>query len=140
VILLVEDEESVRSLVRRTLEKAGYTVLEAAGSEEGLRISRTRPDPIDLLLTDVVMPGMTGPNLAQEMALSRDGLRVLYMSGYTDKPIVEFARREDETSFLQKPFMPDDLLRAVRRALERTPASAALERSTDSSPCGSRGG
>jgi PAS domain S-box-containing protein len=116
-ILLVEDEELVRKLAHTLLEGLGYTVLEAPGGEHALEIARTHPGPIHLVLTDVVMPGMGGADLASRLHAARPGLRVLYMSGYTDDAIVRHKVLEPGTSFLQKPFTPAVLARKVREAL-----------------------
>jgi two-component system cell cycle sensor histidine kinase/response regulator CckA len=117
-ILLVEDDASLRELILNSLNEQGYTVLEAANGRHALDIARQRHDKIDLLLTDVVMPGMSGPLVADELASVHPEVRVLYMSGYT-----EFAPGHDQISrqgrlLLQKPFTQQDLARKVREALE----------------------
>ena len=117
-ILVVEDEEGVRSLVRRVLESNGYTVLTAANAEEAVRVCEQREGTISLLLTDVVMPGMSGRKLAQHLGFSRAGMKVLYMSGYTDNAIVHHGVLDAGTAFLQKPFTPDAILRNVREVLD----------------------
>jgi len=117
-VLLVEDEEAVRTLSRLILEGYGYTVLEAANGTEGLEIARDYPQPIHLLLTDVVMPGMGGSDLASRLEAQRPGLRVLYMSGYTDDAVFRQGLLERGPVFLQKPFVPETLARKVREALE----------------------
>jgi two-component system cell cycle sensor histidine kinase/response regulator CckA len=117
-ILLVEDEETVRKLVRETLEREGYTVLEASGADQARRISRTHEGPIELMITDVVMPKESGRVLAKRLASVRPDMKVMFMSGYTDA--VEIA--EGETSageFLQKPFTPGALAQAVRQILKK---------------------
>jgi PAS domain S-box-containing protein len=121
-ILLVEDESIVRELVARVLGTHGYAVIEAADGEEALAIAQAEPT-IDLLLTDVVMPGISGRELAERLAASRPELRILYMSGYTDEAIVHHGVREGEAEFIAKPFTPDALARKVRGVLD-----AALER------------
>jgi CheY-like chemotaxis protein len=116
-VLLVEDEESVRVLSRAILESYGYTVLEAGSGKEGLDVARQYPLPIHLVLTDVVMPKMGGPDLASRLEALRPGVRVLYMSGYTDDAVFRHGLLETGRVFLQKPFTPRALARKVREAL-----------------------
>ena len=116
-VLLVEDEEAVRVLSRRILESNGYTVLEAVGPEQALQAARDHPGPIHLLLTDVVMPEIGGPDLASLLGKIRPGIKVLYMSGYTDDAIVRQGLVAEGVSFLQKPFTPAKLARKVREVL-----------------------
>ena len=116
-ILLVEDEEGVRKFVRTMLEKQGYTVVEAADTEKALSLATDFPDRIDLLLTDVIMPRMNGPELAGRIAAIRPGLKVLFMSGYTDRTIRLQDRLADNTHFIQKPFTPNLLGRRLRDIL-----------------------
>ena len=117
-ILLVEDEASVRSLVRGLLGARGYTMLEAIRADEALRICQQHPGPIHLLLTDVVMPQMTGPALAESLQVLRPTMKVLYMSGYTDHAVFRNGALQAGTSFLQKPFTPETLAQNVRRVLD----------------------
>jgi len=117
-ILLVEDEKSLREMVREILEEGGYSVLEGGSPEEALAAARSHPGPIHLMLTDVVMPRMGGRDLAVELAALRPGLRVLYMSGYTDNAIVHHGVLDPGTHFLQKPFTADALLRKARAVLD----------------------
>jgi CheY-like chemotaxis protein len=112
-ILLVEDDTSVRAVTRRLLESGGYTVLEAATPSKARDFAERHGEPIHLLLTDVVMPEMSGPKLAALIQEQRPGLPVLYMSGYTD------ARLDPGAEFLPKPFAPDTLLRRVQQVLGR---------------------
>ncbi len=116
-VLLVEDEESVRSLSRTILEAFGYTVLEADGGEQALEIVRSRSQPVDLVLTDVVMPAMSGTELVSRLEEAHPGIRSLYMSGYTDDAVVRHGLLEKGRVFLQKPFTPGALGRKVREAL-----------------------
>lgn len=116
-VLVVEDEEEVRNLVSGTLETYGYEVLKAENAEEGLRIAAAYPTPIDLLLTDVIMPGMNGRELFQQVSTIRPEIKVLYMSGYTDSMIVRDGVLEEGTNYLQKPFTIHGLTQKVRMVL-----------------------
>jgi CheY-like chemotaxis protein len=116
-ILLVEDEAAVRRAARTILERGGYTVLEAREGSEALLLSRSFSGHIHLLVTDVVMPGMGGRETAEQVRATRPGLRVLYISGYTDDPLLHGQVAGHESDFLQKPFSREILLRAVRKAL-----------------------
>jgi signal transduction histidine kinase/ActR/RegA family two-component response regulator len=122
-ILVVEDEPAVRSLITRVLERQGYEVLGAGSSEEGIALFDRHPAPIDLILSDVILPGMSGRAMV-ELLLDRPGVapRILYMSGYTRNAIVHEGRLDEGLAFLEKPFTPDALLRKVREVL-----SAPLE-------------
>ena len=117
-ILLVEDEDIVRGLARQILEEAGYNVLDARGGEEAIRLCRERPGPIDLLLTDVVMPDTSGKEVAERLTRLRPATRVLYMSGYTDDAIVHHGVLDSDVEFIQKPFTPVALARKVREVLD----------------------
>jgi two-component system, cell cycle sensor histidine kinase and response regulator CckA len=119
-ILLVEDEASLRALTREILEGHGYRVIEATSGSEALTVAQGHPEPIHLLLTDVVMPGINGRALAEALAPARPGLRVLYMSGYTDDIIAKRGVLEAGTLLLEKPFAALALLRGVREALGTT--------------------
>jgi two-component system cell cycle sensor histidine kinase/response regulator CckA len=116
-ILFVEDDPAIRKVLRRFLEMSAYTVLEAASPREALTLAAGYDRRIDLLLTDVVMPEMSGRELAERLAAERPGLLVLYMSGYTGDAIVHQGRLDQDTAFLQKPFAPDALLRRIREVL-----------------------
>ncbi len=118
-ILLVEDEPLVRAMVARVLEDEGLTVLEAANGEEALRLAEKRSaGSIDLLLTDVVMPRMGGIELAEKFKINHPGTRVLLTSGYTDGAVIQHGALDPDTPFMQKPFLPIDLLHKVREVLE----------------------
>ncbi|PWB67416.1 MAG: hypothetical protein C3F14_02245 [Deltaproteobacteria bacterium] len=117
-VLLVEDEAMVRLLVRNILEGNGYTVLEASDGEEAISIGGGHAAPIHLILTDVVMPKMCGREAAETLAPRLPGVKVLYMSGYTDEAIVRHGVLETGIPFLEKPFTPVSLLRKVRQVLD----------------------
>jgi two-component system cell cycle sensor histidine kinase/response regulator CckA len=117
-ILLVEDEASLRDLIRETLESAGYTVLQARHGVEALQVCERHPSAVHLLLTDVVMPLMSGRKLAEEVRTSRPDIRVLYMSGYTDDAVVLHGVLAADIAFLQKPFTAERLARLVREVLD----------------------
>jgi PAS domain S-box-containing protein len=117
-VLLVEDEEIVRELARRILERQGYTVLIAGHPEAALRISESHTGDIDLLVTDVVMPGMSGRDLADRLLLSRPKTKVLYVSGYTDDAIVQHGVLDPTVDLVQKPFKPNELAQRVRKVLD----------------------
>ena len=117
-VLLVEDEEAVRTLAQKVLRARGYTVLEAGTGHEALAFRERHKGPIDLLLTDVIMPGMNGRELAEELAPSYRGIRVLYMSGYTDDAVLRHGVLEEGTAYIQKPFTPDALAQRVRDVLD----------------------
>ncbi|HKC11225.1 MAG TPA: PAS domain S-box protein [Vicinamibacteria bacterium] len=118
-ILLVEDEESLRSIVREILEASGYTVMEARHAGHALEIAEEHRTPIHLLMTDVVMPGMSGSELAVRLAASHAETRVLYMSGYTDDAVVLHGVLAADVAFLQKPFTAEALAKKVREVLDR---------------------
>jgi len=116
-VLLVEDEPSLRKLTRDVLRETGYTVFEAADAFQALEIAKQSEIDIDLLLTDVIMPGMSGRALADALSSSRPETRVLYMSGYTDGEIATQGVLNAETSILHKPFTQDELIRRVEDVL-----------------------
>jgi len=116
-VLLVEDEESVRQLVRETLQSNGYRVVEAENGEAGLAAAAKHVGKIDMVITDVVMPGMGGRELVKRIAVTRPETKVLYLSGYTEDAIVNEGTIEGGTAFLQKPFTLQNLSRKVREVL-----------------------
>jgi CheY-like chemotaxis protein len=120
-ILLVEDDERVRRLTRTVLRRHGYHVLEAQSGGDALLIGEQHQTPIDLMLTDVVMPRMSGGQLAERMRMVRPGLRVVFMSGYPDGSIVSDRVLSVDVDFIQKPIAPEALLSKIRRVLD-TPA------------------
>lgn len=122
-ILLVEDEEPVRRMARRVLERNGYTVIDAASGEEGLRIAIDHDGELDLVLTDVVMPGISGPDLIQRLQRYRSDFAVIYSSGYTDEMVARHGLHDSGTAFLQKPFTPEHLINRVRQVLSTRESS-----------------
>ena len=124
-ILLVEDEGALRALAARILQALGYRVLESDSPEDALRIGEQHQEPIHLLLTDVVMPRISGRKIAESLAFLRPALKVLYMSGYTDDAVFRNGVLEPGATFIQKPFTPAALARKVREVLD-----AGLEKSS----------
>jgi PAS domain S-box-containing protein len=120
-LLLVEDEELVRRMTRTILQRSGYTVLEAKNGHEALHVAEQQPRRIDLLLTDVVMPGMNGRELYQRLARIRPDVKVLFMSGYTDSALLRNGVLESGITLVLKPFAPEALLTHVREVLDREP-------------------
>ena len=120
-ILLVDDEDSVRAIVMKILRRANYDVLEAANGEAALKIAAAHPGAIDLLITDMFMPGLRGPEVAQKLAATRPGLRVLFMSGYADQDLR--AGVPVGANFLNKPFSGADLAKTVEAVLKGPPVS-----------------
>jgi two-component system, cell cycle sensor histidine kinase and response regulator CckA len=116
-VLLVEDDEEVRMLALRTLQDAGYVVLDAANGDRALQVARTYGVPIRLLVTDVVMPGMGGRELAERLLAEQRGLRVLYVSGYTDDAVVRHGIESDRVHYVPKPYTPAALVAKVREVL-----------------------
>jgi two-component system cell cycle sensor histidine kinase/response regulator CckA len=117
-ILLVEDDDMVRELLRSILEIEGYTTLVASHGDEALGICERHEGPLDLLITDVVMPGMSGRQLVERLTAKCAEVKVLYMSGYTDNAIVHHGVLDPGVAFLQKPFTPDTVARKVREVLD----------------------
>jgi two-component system cell cycle sensor histidine kinase/response regulator CckA len=117
-ILLVEDEDEVRRLALLSLEKHGYHVLTAADGNDALRVVESYNSPIDLLLTDVVMPNLSGPELAEALQARHPQLMVLFMSGYTDDAVVRHGLLHAEVAFIQKPYTPQGLAEKIRQVLD----------------------
>ncbi len=130
-VLLVEDEDAIRDLAQEILRMNGYTVLAAPSCEDALRLGEHHPGPIHLLMTDVIMPQMDGPELARRIAPLRPEMKVLYVSGYTDDAIAEHGVLELGTEFLQKPFTPDVLATRVRKILDVFPAASSRQQPED---------
>lgn len=115
-ILLVEDEESVRRLAARVLRRKGFTILEAVDGEDALRVAETETGCIALLITDLIMPGVDGPELVKRLKPLRPQMRVLFMSGYLEEDL-KTTQLNADAAFLGKPFLPDDLLRKAESML-----------------------
>lgn len=118
-ILLTEDEDGVRSLAKMALENCGYTVLEANEGTQALEVASKQTQPIHLLVTDVVMPRMSGREVAEKLRTTKPEIKVLYLSGYTDDAVVRHGIVAAEHDFLQKPFTPADLATKVRQVLDK---------------------
>ena len=116
-ILVAEDERAIREIVQRSLEGLGYRVFITDGAEGAEKVFSQHCDKIDLLLADVVMPGLNGPELYERLAAKRSSLKVLYMSGYSDVPILGNYVLEQSASYIQKPFTPTLLAQKVREVL-----------------------
>jgi CheY-like chemotaxis protein len=118
-ILLVEDEECVRTLARRVLEMQGYQVLVADSGPCGIDLFESQRDRIQLVLTDVMMPEMGGRELAEELTRRRPGLRIVFMSGYTSDEVLRQGIETEQVDFVQKPFTPEVLTRKIQTVLAR---------------------
>jgi hypothetical protein len=117
-VLLVEDEAMVRRIAREILEEHGYTVLAASDGAEAAEAAAHHAGPIHLLLTDVIMPGMSGRAVAARLAIARPAMKVLYMSGYTDGAIAHHGVLDPNMAYLEKPFTMDTLSSKVRAVLD----------------------
>jgi len=116
-ILLVEDSDVVRDVVARMLENGGFTVLQASGGEAALALARRRDAPIDLLLTDIVMPEVSGVDLADRMERERPGMRILFMTGYAEEIVVNERILGKRRECIGKPFSQEQITRRVRKIL-----------------------
>ncbi|RME69430.1 MAG: PAS domain S-box protein, partial [Chloroflexi bacterium] len=117
-ILLVEDNNDVRILAEQALQSLGYTLLVAQNGEEAVQLAAAYPGHIDLLLTDVVMPGLSGPELAEQLQASRPGLKVIFMSGYTEATVARHGILDDRVPYVQKPFSPTVIAYKIREVLD----------------------
>jgi two-component system, cell cycle sensor histidine kinase and response regulator CckA len=120
-ILLVEDDAAVRGVSERALVRFGFQVLTASSGDEAVRLAETYRGPIHLVLTDIMMPGMNGVELAGIVSMHRPGIHVFFMSGYADQDLVRKGLLEPGTHFLQKPFSPRELSRRLRGILGEPP-------------------
>jgi two-component system cell cycle sensor histidine kinase/response regulator CckA len=117
-ILLVEDDDGVRAITRHALQGCGYEVLLASGGDEALRLAANHDGPLHLLVTDVVMPGMGGRKVAEQLVSLKPTIKTLFLSGYTDDAVVRHGVLEAEVAFLQKPFTLSALAQKVREVLD----------------------
>jgi DNA-binding NtrC family response regulator len=117
-VLVVEDADGLRELTRRLLQQQGYTVLVAQNADEAFALFEHNP-PVDGVLADVVMPGVSGPELTSRLVERRSGLKVIYMSGYTDEALVQHVVLKPGIAFLHKPFTSEALGRKIREVLDR---------------------
>jgi len=129
-ILLAEDSDPLREMAREYLESVGYTVLEAASGKDALQRAKDFGGTIDLLLTDVVMPQMSGPELASQIAVHRPGIKVIFTSGYTDDAIARQGILDSKVAFVQKPYRPKELARKIREVLHTNAPANIAERET----------
>ena len=116
-ILVVEDDDAVRRMTREFLKISGYAVLEARSGADAIQFVERRDQTINLVLTDVLMPGMKGRELVERLAKLRSGIKVLYMSAYTEDAAINIGVLSPGTAFIEKPFSPDDLANKVREVL-----------------------
>ena len=123
-VLVVEDNDAVRNLVVAGLEADGATVVAAEQPDQALQVLAERTDSVDVLVTDVVMPGMSGRELADRIRADRPDMRILFMSGYTADEVLRQGVLEDQVEFIQKPFTPDHLTGRLLRVLGRATDSA----------------
>jgi DNA-binding response OmpR family regulator len=122
-ILLVDDEDSLRLVIAKILEKAGYVVIRASDGLEALRLAVSHPGRIQLIVTDLMMPGMKGPDMVREVRQRRPGVRVLYLSGHTEDSVMSEGLLAEGENFLQKPFALATFTQRVREILD-SPGSA----------------
>ena len=123
-VLIVENEGAIRNLVQLALERHGYRILAAESGTDALRVAHDHQGHIHLLITDVVIPDMNGPEIARRLTQSRPGLKTLFMSGYMDDSLGDHGLSSERVDFLQKPFSPRVLASKVREILDRTRPSS----------------
>ena len=126
-VCVIDDDDGVRKLVHAVLATSGYTVIEATDGKEALTIFQNDSARFDMVLTDVVMPGLSGPQLAQKMCLTHPGMQVLFMSGYTDEALGQHGVLEEGIALLEKPFTRGSLLRKLREILDPVKSSSQVE-------------
>jgi two-component system cell cycle sensor histidine kinase/response regulator CckA len=126
-ILLAEDSNSLREMAKEYLESVGYSVIESASGKEALQHAREFNGIIHLLLTDIVMPEMSGPELAAEIAAARPGIKIIYTSGYTDEAFSRQGILDPGVNFIQKPYRPKALGRKIREVLDEGPTQSRSE-------------
>ena len=117
-ILVVEDDSAVRPLVALMLERYGYHVLSTANAEQAIELVKRTEETIDLVLTDVVMPGLNGRELAEQLEILRPGMKVLFTSGYPTDTIIRQGIADASAAYLEKPYLPDELARKLRALLD----------------------
>jgi two-component system cell cycle sensor histidine kinase/response regulator CckA len=115
---VIEDDERLRATVRRILVTRGYEVLEACGGDEAFAISRVDSSPLDLILSDIVIPGCSGPEIVSRVRSQSGDVAVVFMSGYTDHAVLQSCLLQPGTHFIQKPFAPDTLAAKIREVLD----------------------
>src|SRR5258708_37209167 len=128
-VLLAEDEAAFRDLLREGLHAAGYEVLVGENGVDAMRVAEQHPGPISVLITDVIMPQMSGPELARRLKETRQELQVLYMSGYTDDKLGNLSEPDSDLALLQKPFYTNELVERIRELLKQrspTPSTPPL--------------
>jgi two-component system, cell cycle sensor histidine kinase and response regulator CckA len=118
-VLIVENESAIRNLVQLALERHGYRILTAGSGADAIQASKNHSGPIHLLITDVVIPDMNGPEIAKQLAITRPGLCTLFMSGYMDDALSQHGLESGHIDFIQKPFSPRVLAQKVREILDR---------------------
>jgi CheY-like chemotaxis protein len=116
--LLVEDEVGLRGLLHQVLDDCGYSVSAAASGVKALQLAQEHPDTFDLIVTDVVMPGMSGRQMVEQLVARYPKVKVIYMSGYTDDAVIRHGILHEQVPYLQKPFSPAALARKVREVLD----------------------
>ena len=117
-ILIVEDDAEVRRLLCQVLRARGYRVLESTKGDEAIAAVESHPGPVELIVADVVLPGMSGPEVVRHVAQRKPGIRALYISGYTDEAVQRHGILDSGVTFLSKPFLPDALATKVRELLD----------------------